>query len=295
MILVDLSQIAISHLAIQFQSGLGTPNPGVVDEKEPQELNEDLVRHTVLNSLRLYRTKFREKFGEIVLCCDNQRYWRKDVFPYYKAGRKKDRENSPLDWRLIFDTIRKLRVEFAEFLPYRIFDVAGAEADDIIAVLSKMNHTAEKVLILSGDHDFRQLHKYPNIFQYAPIQKTYVKEENPIVFLRAQIMSGDRGDGVPNFLSPDNSLADGIRQKTLKKDNLERWSREPKPENFCDPRMLRGYKRNQELIDFDYIPKDIQDEIKLAWDDSKPGSRKHIFEYFCKFKLVELMDNIGEF
>ena len=202
MILVDLNQVAISNLMVSLNSyGKGT------------EVNEDLVRHMVLNSLRSYRVKFNEEYGELVICCDNRKYWRKEIFPFYKASRKKYRENSDYDWTLIFETINKIRDELKEVFPYKVIDVLGAEADDIISVLTNNYATGwlseEKILIISGDKDFMQLQKYKSVSQYAPVLKKFLRTKNPDRFLKEHILRGDPGDGIPNFLSPDNSFVLG--------------------------------------------------------------------------------------
>jgi hypothetical protein len=313
MILIDFSQVMISNLFVlkpamkvgpytasismelpDGKSKTSTLNfPGVPD-KTP-EINEDLLRHMVLNSIRYYKMKFSEKYGRLVICCDNRHYWRKDVFKYYKAGRKKNRDRSLLDWNLIFDSLNKLRGELAEYSPYQVVNVDGAEADDLIGVIAKRNHTAEKILVLSGDKDFVQLQKWPNIEQYAPIQKHFISTDNPTTTLREHIMLGDAGDGIPNFKSPDDTFVSGTRQVTIRRVDLERWIKESKPENFCDSKMLRGYGRNQNLIDLDFIPKPIQSAIVTEWDKPFTESRKKLWDYFVKFKLATLADHIGEF
>lgn len=104
MILVDLNQIMISNLMRQI-GYMGNGDNGI---------NENLVRHMVLNSLRKYRSQFKNKYGEMILCCDNKNYWRKQRFPYYKAGRKKTREKSDLDWNSIFESLNRIKDELSE-------------------------------------------------------------------------------------------------------------------------------------------------------------------------------------
>lgn len=290
MILVDFNQVAISNLFVNLPSKYEMA-PG----QEEQPMDEGLIRHMVLNSLRSYRTKFKNKYGELVICSDNRHYWRKDIFPYYKANRKKDREKSTLDWPMVHETINKLREEITEHFPYRLLNIYGAEADDLIGVIAKQEHMVENILILSGDKDFVQLQKFKNIDQYAPIQKTFLATDDPVVTLRTHIMAGDAGDGIPNFKSDDDTFVTGKRQTGLGKEDLARWAKESKPENFCDNKMLRGYKRNQELIDLDRIPKEIRDAILAEWDKPHKASRKKLLNYFVQNKLVNLMDQLSEF
>lgn len=293
MILVDLSQVMMSNIFVNAGHYMA-PNPG---EETGRPFDEGLIRHMVLNSLRYYKMKFGKKYGKLVIACDSKHYWRKEIFPHYKHGRAKARKESPLDWQLIHNTMNLLKAELAEFFPYQVIDIPRAEADDIIGVIAKREHTVEKVLVLSGDKDFVQLQKYKNVDQYAPIQKTFVypADGDAVVSLRTHIMCGDDGDGIPNFMSPDDTFVTGQRQVGLKKDNLARWAKESKPENFCDIKMLRGWKRNQQLIDLDYIPKDVVEAIVEAWDAPFVPSRKHLLDYFIRNKLDTLLGSIGEF
>jgi len=259
------------------------------------KLDEDLIRHMVLNSLRSYARQFKQKYGDIVICCDSKKYWRRDVFPFYKSNRKKDREKSDFDWNLIFETLNKIREELKENFPYRVLEVEGAEADDIIAVLSGRLASNEEVLILSSDKDFVQLQKYENVVQYSPILKRYVKADDPRMYVKEHIIRGDRGDGIPNFLSPDNTFALGERQKVINNKKLTEWLTMV-PEDFCvNEVMLRGYKRNQMLVDLDFIPENIKLQIVEAYDNTKPGNRQKMFNYFIEKRLRNLMEVIDEF
>ena len=283
MILIDLNQVLISNLMQQIGS-----NPKV-------KLDEDLIRHMVLNSLRSYVKQFKQKYGEIVVCCDSRKYWRRDVFPFYKSNRKKDREKSDFDWNLIFETLGTIRQELKENFPYRVLEVDGAEADDIIAVLSARTAPNEQVLILSSDKDFVQLQKYQNVVQYSPILKRYVEAGDPHLYVKEHIIRGDRGDGIPNFLSADNTFALGERQKVINSKKLAEWLHKT-PEEFCvNDNMMRGYKRNQMLVDLDFIPETIKHSIVECYENTKPGSRQKMFNYFIEKRLRNLIEVLDEF
>lgn len=283
MILIDLNQVLISNLMQQINS-----NPKI-------KLDEDLIRHMVLNSLRSYVKQFKDKYGKIVICCDSKKYWRRDIFPLYKSNRKKDRDKSPFDWTLIFETLNKIRDELKVYFPYKVLDVEGAEADDIIGVLAARMSPHEEILILSSDKDFVQLQKYDNVKQYSPILKRYLETDDPHLYVKEHIIRGDRGDGIPNFLSPDNTFALGERQKVINTKKLSEWLQKS-PEDFCTNEiMLRGYKRNQMLVDLDYIPNDLQSQIIEAYDNAKVGKKSDLLNYFIEKKLKNLMEVIQEF
>ena len=103
--------------------------------------DENMVRHMILNSVRMYRTMFSDKYGEVVLTYDSKHYWRRDFFPQYKSNRKKGREADNKNWDAIFEVLNKIKAEIKENLPYKFLEVYGAEADDIIATLCKHSQT----------------------------------------------------------------------------------------------------------------------------------------------------------
>lgn len=281
-ILVDYSQVFIANLMQQ---------PGIREGVE-----EDLVRHMVLNSLRSYRNKFSDEYGELVICCDNKKYWRKDIFPYYKSHRKANRKQSDFDWNEIFTCLNKVKVELVEYFPYRVFEVENVEADDIIAVYC-IEYAGSK-LILSGDKDFVQLQsiKYPSVVnQYNPTAKAFVYEKHPEKYLRQHIMKGDRGDGIPNFMSKDDCFVNGGRQKSIRTVQIEKWSEIKDPKIFCDHEMLRGYKRNEMLVDLTKIPDEIKNKIIGVMEETEEMDRSKIFPYFVEHRLKNLTEYIHEF
>jgi hypothetical protein len=286
MILLDLNQVMIANLMMQIRNS--------------SEVEEDMLRHMILNSLRLYRTKFAKDYGDFVICCDDKNYWRKQIFPYYKAHRRADREKSPLDWNNIFTILNKIRDELKETFPWRVLQIETAEADDIIGTLCHRfgkilkADGVENILILSGDKDFGQLQKYANVEQFSPVTKKWIRINNPEAFLREHIMKGDRGDGIPNFLSGDNCIVAGQRQKPLMSKKLDTWI-SLDPLDFCNDMMLRNYKRNEALVNLDMIPSDIQEQINNQYDNYQIPDRKGLLNYFIKKRLKHLMEHIGEF
>jgi len=282
MILIDLNQVMISNLMAQLGS-----------RSNNDDISEDLIRHMVLNTIKSFKNRFGEEYGDIVICCDSRHYWRREIFPNYKWGRKQSRSGDTLDWDLIFSIFNKVRDELKEYMPWKVMDIYGAEADDIIAILVKHN-TSGKVLILSSDKDFIQLQKHEGVKQYAPILKKWVDGVDPLRYVKEHVLKGDRGDGVPNFLSPDDTFVNGIRQKPISKKKLDYWI-DSDPKGFCNEYQYRNFQRNQRLVDFDYIPKEIEESILSEFDSIKAAGRHKILNYFIKNKLNDLIGNIQEF
>ena len=283
MILFDLNQIIISSIITQLGNHTNTL------------LEEDLVRHIVLNTIRSLKTKFSE-FGEVVIACDDKNYWRRSIFPYYKGNRKKDREKSDIDWSSLFNNLNKIKQEIKDNFPYRVVQVSGAEADDVIATLcenyGEILNTAlgERILILSGDKDFIQLHKYSNVSQYDPVHKKQIVDKDPIRYLEELILKGDRGDGIPNILSPDNCLVEGQRQKPLSAKKIKEIIHQGISKD-----LYKNYTRNKRLIDFSMIPDQLQTAIMEDFASQSYKGRDKLFNYFIQHKLKNLMEHISEF
>ena len=278
MILLDFSQVCLSNI-------LASGN---------KDFRVDLIRHQVLNSIRGFKSRF-SKYGELVICCDDKNYWRKKIFPYYKASRKKTREESNLDWAAIFNTLHTIKAEIKDNLPYAVLQVETAEADDIIAVMVE-RYSNEKIMIVSGDKDFSQLQRYKNVSQYSPITKKFIKVGDPLSYLFEHVIRGDAGDGVPNILSNDDTFVVGTRQKSLTKKRvngmIEDMVRGVTP---FDGEVKRNYLRNIHLIDLARIPEDIRKQVIDIYGNYQRNDRSMILGYFIKSRLKNLMTDIQEF
>ena len=278
MIFVDFNQVCISNI--------------MQDIKNNSDIEEDLVRHMILSSLLMYKQKFSQQYGELTICCDSPKSWRKEVFPFYKANRKNYRESSDFDWKKIFLILNKIRNELRESFPYRVIEVEGAEADDIIANFAV--NAKQPLLILSSDKDFIQLQKNPNVKQFSIIQKKYLNGVDPTNYLKQHIIKGDRGDGIPNILSDDDTFVSQKRQSKIVTARLNSWIN-MEPNEFCNDRMYRNYCRNEQLVDLNKTPSDIIDKIVDLYQNYKDNGRSKLFNYFVKHKLKNLMEHIQEF
>ena len=224
-----MNQISLASLMMQLSM------------EKTKIVETDKVRHMILNSIRMYRSQFKEEYGEIVLAYDSKHYWRRDFFPYYKKNRKKVRDSDSNNWEQIFECLNKIKQEIKDYLPYKHLEVRGAEADDIIAVLAK--NIDEKMMIVSGDKDFIQLHKYKQVRQYSPILKKIVNGDDPIDYIKVHILKGDSSDGIPNVLSNDNVFVEGLRQRPLSKKKIEAWKDGEFEGTTATQEVMRNYER----------------------------------------------------
>jgi 5'-3' exonuclease len=277
MILLDNTQIILSSIFVHYRT--------------PQEINEDIIRHTTLNTYRMYKNMFGKEYDELVICQDAGNSWRKDIFPQYKINRKKNRSKD-YDWDRIFEVMTQIRNEVAEVFPYKSIRVERCEADDVIAILTKHYHETEKVMVVSSDKDFIQLYRYPNVKVYSPSQKSIITCKNPEISLFEHIARGDSVDGIPNILSDDDTFEiDGKRQKPLSSKKLDSWS----SSKSFPVEYTKNWERNQKLVDLSYIPEEYEKNILKEYVVPPVGSKSKIFDYFVQHKMKHLIENIQEF
>lgn len=282
MILVDFSQTIIAAVMAQTKNG-----------KLPIE--EGLIRYISLNMLRSYNSKFRKDYGELVVCCDHQHTWRKDMFPLYKKHRSAAKTKSKLDWNQMYRYMDIIIKEFYDFLPYRVIQVEGAEGDDVIATLVKNRGEGwfdkEQILIISGDLDFCQLQQLSNVRQYHPLKKRIIIEPHPQNFLLEHIICGDEGDGIPSVINPPNAIYDKLPKKRMTKKILESI----KTGQFIQDEYRRRFEQNSTLIDLSYCPDEICRGIMYEFETQVGKDRSKLFNYFMNKKIKGLMQNIGDF
>lgn len=277
MILLDYNQIALSNIIVQKLD------------------DEALIRHMILNSIRMYNKRYRDEYGQMVICADGMNTWRREYFPEYKASRKKSRDNSEMDWNTIFNTLNNVREEIKENLPYKVMHMDGCEADDHIGVLTLFTQefgNDEPVMIISSDKDFIQLHKFKNVKQFSPIQKKAVSDPNPRKYLWEHILRGDKGDGIPNVLSADDTFVTESRQTPLQQRLIDTWLED---ESIMPLEVQRNYQRNKTLIDLTQIPEVVVQTIINNFNEQKTAPKMKVLNYLIKKRCNMLIESVEEF
>ncbi len=312
-VLVDFSQVCISVVFqnIDKNGNLKHRNYEYGDGEVNENLSVDLMRHVLLSNILYFKRRFEREYGEFIYCIDHKDPWRRQVFEYYKYNRKRIKEDSLVDWDMIRGFIDHFRDELREDLGYHVLEVKSAEADDIIAVMTKHLSTVEKVLILSSDKDFLQLHVNDNVVQYSIARRDYIECDSPKNFLMEHIIKGCDGDGIPNIFTPlkffynkDQNPAQKSKQKSVYTKDLEVWLAVGHPEKIgeWDEDVRKRYKQNRALIDFECIPKKLESRIidgydaimakkpvKLGFKESSKFS-----DYFVRHGLDQLMSSMSE-
>lgn len=281
MLILDLNQVMLSNLMVQ----IGNHTNAAVDES--------MVRHMILNTIRSLNVKFRDEYGELVIAADGANSWRRTFFPYYKASRKKSQQTSELNWSSIFECMHKIRTELKEFFPYRVIHLEGCEADDVIGTLVYDMHKTDTIMILSGDKDFNQLH-FDGVKQFDPVRKKMIVCKDPETYLEEHILRGDKGDGIPNVLSSDNCFVVGERQKTLTQKRMDALMELSLAVKFDHP-DFRNYVRNQTLIDLRCTPAELKEKIRQSYNEQVGKTGSKMMNYFIANRLKNLMEHMGDF
>lgn len=282
MILVDNTQVLMSSIFAQH--------------RDVAAIDEDLVRHMVLNTYRVYRKKFFREYGELVICEDSGSSWRRQFFSHYKGKRRQDRKENEAQWTRFYEIMNKIRDEVAVHMPYRNLAVHGCEADDLIAYLVKRFAPTEKMLVLSGDKDFSQLLIHPSVRQYSPLQKKFVEVDNPKQFLLEHIVKGDSSDGVPNILSDDDCfMVEDKRQKPITKKRMDELLNYYAEHGVVQEKHQANWNRNKTLIDLLHIPSEYEEKIEVNWNIPFTPSRSKILGYMIEKGLRNLISDIEDF
>ena len=301
MIIIDYNQVVLSNI-FAFQADLvRNGKNGNIEE------SVNIIRHAVLSSVKFYKKKYGREYGDIVIACDGRNYWRKEVFPHYKAGRAKARDKSDLDWKFVFETLGNIREDLENYFPYKVLHVDRCEADDVIATLTKWTQSngfvsqglveePQKVLIVSSDKDFKQLQKYSNVRQWSPMQKKFVDGGKIGEYLVEHIVRGDGGDGIPNMFSKDDVFVNSDdRQTAVTAKKLAKFMDIGK--DACEnDEQRRNWDRNQRLVDFEFIPEDISKSVIDTYENKKVlGDKMSIMNYLIKNKCRLLLDELEDF
>lgn len=214
---IDISNISIATLMNNFKP------------KEQASITIEMIRHLVLDTLRFNVVKFKGEYPEIVIAFDDRNYWRRQKAWYYKKRRQIEHEESEWDWDRLNNFLNPVFEEIRQNMPYLGLKVEFAEADDIIAVVTKKAvGEGRRVLVVSADSDFTQLQKYNGVRQWSPTQKKWVtpKYGSPRNDLRYKNIKGDKKDSIACIKIRNDYIVtkvEGERAPAVKSSELEAW------------------------------------------------------------------------
>lgn len=281
MILFDFSQLV--HQAVHANFA-----------RTKETITEQFLKHIILSTIFAVKKKVKSK-DDIILCCDGKHYWRKDKFPYYKANRKlKPKDPNGVNWDELYPVINAIKDDFKNNLPIKVLEVDKAEGDDLIYFLSM--YIREPIIIVSSDRDFLQIQEFrKDVKQFSAIQNKFLNVTEHDSLLE-KVLAGDTGDGIPNYLSDDDTFVNTEKKqkaftKKLRESAIAITNGYQNPELIVKSLTeLENFNRNKSLIDLREIPEDILNLIRDKYEELDISKRKW-FNYCVINKLVQLMES----
>jgi len=302
MILIDFSQIVHSNI---YNIKNDIENDGL-------ETAMKCLRHLIINHI-LYITKKYSSENEIILCIDGGS-WRYDIHPNYKARRKIRRmADTSLDMEAIMAHVKEFEEEIKEHFPFVFIKVKKAEGDDVIGTLTYhflKTRKTERIIIVSNDKDFKQLHVNKRVVQYNLREKKEIhciSGKNELMYL---ILKGDDSDDIPNVRTSNLNVfvTPNERQKKMWNET-KLWEHINNNSVFdellfnevageVDDALFENFERNRKLIDLRMIPELIKDKIISEYEKESSMIRNgkiKLLQYFIKEKMSNMSDRIDEF
>lgn len=292
-ILIDFSGIAHAAVAVMESELQG--------QSEKEYIS--IIRHVIITSILSYKKKYSKQYGEVIICCDGPSYWRREYYKPYKANRKKSREESKLDWDLIFRAMSTVRDELELHFPYRVIRLERCEADDVIACLTKYFRTEfgnmQKVMIIAADSDMSQLQQYQEVKQWSPKTKKLIELTRKEVqeFVNVSTVKGQKKDGIPSIKQADDALIseEKIRAPNIYIEEVQKFL-EQGIDACVDDEQRRRYLRNQTLFNFDFIPEDINTSIISSYEvPLKKFDRMKLMNFLIQNRCSRLLTSLEDF
>ena len=239
-------------------------------EKAGVELTQNSLSRSLAQSIYWYKKKYQDEYGHVVICCDSKSNWRRDIFPYYKQRRRDKRSNDDKDWDLVFHLFSLVKADFKQNLQETVLEIDDLEGDDLIALGTKLINKRPH-LIISSDKDMTQLTAIPGVKMFHVLHQEFAEFDEKAFIL--QLLKGDRSDGVPSILCEDNHFVDEnapVKRLTKKyTDAVSATTEEEIRRVFADQpnleEIVKHFKRNQLLIDLDFIPEKYKEIFKTQF------------------------------
>jgi len=265
------------------------------------EKSYNMFVHLFLNQLLFRIKQFKVcKSNRMYLAIDSKS-WRKRYFNlvkkryfnnYYKDKEVTDeaykghREKSEyINFEKIFEIFRDVVYNLSKYTDIVPIKVKDTEADDIIGTIC-LNNPDEKITIISGDKDFKQLLVNDNIKMYNGKTHIYESVPNVDLFLKHHIIMGDRIDEVP-AIKP--RVGDKTAMKML-----------PTIDMLLNTNidMKFRYYVNEKLIDLSKSPKYIQKRILYKYNSVKDDfnfDANEFIKFLQKYECREIIKKINGF
>jgi 5'-3' exonuclease len=202
------------------------------------------------------------------IACDGRSLWRKHYYPEYKANRKSQRAEYPIDWDKFYEIRDATFMRLSDRYPIKVIMHNQAEADDIIAILTKQFHETEEIIAVTGDADLHQLFRFSNFRCYDAKKHEEVTGIDWYDLLMVKIISGDRGDNI-------KAIRPRIGKVTARSILEECQGNIHK---YCeDNNLSKELELNQKIINFEFIPNKLIERILGLYENAKLNYRDHSY------------------
>lgn len=225
-------------------------------------------KHLTLQSILAIVNK--EEWNKVIFCYDSRGYWRNKIYPAYKANRKGEKAASRIDFETFIIEINQFTEALKEqFTTVYHLEVKEAEADDVAGVIAKeLSDAGESVTIMTGDKDYKQLLKYPNIEIYDPKTKKNMTSLNIAKEMEIKYVMGDKGDNIFAIKPKTAKVRATYLVESGKIHEMHVQYHEDKSKlTEEEVSMVERYELNRQLICWDYIPENIQNEISRMFKE----------------------------
>lgn len=264
-----------------------------------------LWRFLVYDSIYSCIKRFR--ISEVVLAVDDKVSWRRSYFPRYKESRKKQRDKSDVDFKIVFSVINKFIRELKHSMPFKIIKVRSAEADDVIGILALefgnciVSSNDEDFMQLVGEKDNRLWNPSNQKFSEFPININKDKKGTPVMckskeeFLNYKILMGQPKDDIFNIKTPTNwgktPETEGKRKPGFGVISAQKVMKAGVHEWIEKEQLEDRYKRNSVLIDFHRIPNVINNRIGDVYNNHTYPPPENIYKFFKEFQMRYFLEN----
>jgi 5'-3' exonuclease len=254
-------------------------------------------KYLMLNSIQRLKTKHQP--NEFVICFDSYS-WRKKYFRFYKARREMTKKKSGMDYKAFIAVIDEIHEDLKTYFPFKVVRVSWAEADDVIAALTKhIGQRGDQIIIASRDKDFKQLLS-SDVMLWDTIEWKWIKCEHPKTYLIKHILMGDAGDDVPNVRSDDDVfITEGKRQKPCGPKGVEKILQDGLEEWIKKEGLLENFRRNKRLIRLtkSTIPGRVWNGAIECYEEqpTKKGNYQLLVKYFAENRMRNLQKSIDKF
>lgn len=231
---------------------------------------------------------------------------RKEVFPEYKANRKKEEKTEEDNqWMSEFIGQANILYESLPLFGVKCYRKKGWEGDDLIYALSDAiidKFPEDIVVIISTDEDFHQL-VTDSIHLYSPTKQVLYNAENyeelmgikQELFLTYKILKGDSSDGIPGIpgigekigKSLVNTYGD-LDHLLASRDDLMKSKRTAK---IFTSEGLQTLSRNNQLINLrDYVDlTEIADEVAEVIEEEPYVDTQKAKKFLMTYQLTSIL------